>query len=350
MKYMVMTTKHHEGFCLWDTKQTDYNAVQRGPGRDLVREYVEACREFGLGIGFYYSLMDWHHPDGARCAKDEAARRRFLDFTHGLRARADDQLRQDRHPLVRRVLAARAAPKRGRAASMNAMVRELQPHIIINNRSQLPEDFGTPEEHIDRREEGPRLGSLHDLQRLLGLHAERRSDWRSVREVLDMLRTCAGRRRQPAPQHRPGARRLGAARGHRAAARRSASGSRRTARRSTAGPTGPTGASNGCPVADSRSRAGTCYWWVSRWPGQALTLGGLKTKVLQGIVPGDRQADPVRADRRAVQAQGPARDEPGQDRGRLRDQGGVRRRAAAGTGGGMCHSVGRGKPCNYDYG
>ena len=83
MKYMVMTTKHHEGFCLWNTQQTDYNAVRCGPGRDLVREYVEACREFGLKIGFYYSLMDWHHPDGARCAYDEAARRRFLDFTQG---------------------------------------------------------------------------------------------------------------------------------------------------------------------------------------------------------------------------------------------------------------------------
>ena len=70
MKYMVMTTKHHEGFCLWDTKQTGYNAVQRGPQRDLVREYVAACREFGLRVGFYYSLMDWHHPDGARCAFD----------------------------------------------------------------------------------------------------------------------------------------------------------------------------------------------------------------------------------------------------------------------------------------
>ena len=66
MKYMVMTTKHHEGFCLWDTQMTDYNAVRHGPGRDLVREYVEACREFGLKIGFYHSLMDWHHPDGAR--------------------------------------------------------------------------------------------------------------------------------------------------------------------------------------------------------------------------------------------------------------------------------------------
>ena len=58
MKYLVMTTKHHEGFCLWDTEQTNYNAVKTGPGRDLVREYVEACREYDLKIGFYYSLME----------------------------------------------------------------------------------------------------------------------------------------------------------------------------------------------------------------------------------------------------------------------------------------------------
>jgi alpha-L-fucosidase len=52
-RYMVMTTKHHEGFCLFDTKYTDYNAVKRGPGRDLVAEYVEAARAEGLKVGFY---------------------------------------------------------------------------------------------------------------------------------------------------------------------------------------------------------------------------------------------------------------------------------------------------------
>ena len=56
-KYMVMTTKHHEGFCNWDTQLTDYNAMDQGPGRDLVREYVEAARTEGLRVGFYYSLM-----------------------------------------------------------------------------------------------------------------------------------------------------------------------------------------------------------------------------------------------------------------------------------------------------
>src|SRR6185312_8371430 len=82
-KYMVMTTKHHEGFCNFDTKLTDYCASKQAPGRDLVREFVEAARAEGLRVGFYYSLMDWHHPDGVRCLKDEAARRRFVDYIHG---------------------------------------------------------------------------------------------------------------------------------------------------------------------------------------------------------------------------------------------------------------------------
>jgi alpha-L-fucosidase len=66
-KYMVMTTKHHEGFCNFDTKLTDYCAPKQAAGRDLVREFVDAARAEGLRVGFYYSLMDWHHPDGARC-------------------------------------------------------------------------------------------------------------------------------------------------------------------------------------------------------------------------------------------------------------------------------------------
>jgi alpha-L-fucosidase len=62
MKYTVMTTKHHEGFCNFDSKLTNYCATKKAPGRDLVKEYVEAARAEGLRIGFYYSLMDWHHP------------------------------------------------------------------------------------------------------------------------------------------------------------------------------------------------------------------------------------------------------------------------------------------------
>ena len=63
MKYAVLTTKHHEGFCLFDSKYTDYKATNTPAKRDLVREFVDAFRAEGIKIGFYYSLIDWHHPD-----------------------------------------------------------------------------------------------------------------------------------------------------------------------------------------------------------------------------------------------------------------------------------------------
>lgn len=63
MKYVVLTAKHHEGFCLFDTKYTDYKATNTPCGKDLAKEYVEAFRDAGLKVGFYYSLIDWHHPD-----------------------------------------------------------------------------------------------------------------------------------------------------------------------------------------------------------------------------------------------------------------------------------------------
>ena len=63
MKYAVLTTKHHEGFCLWDSKVTDYKSTNTPFGRDVVREFVDAFRAEGIRVGFYYSLIDWHHPD-----------------------------------------------------------------------------------------------------------------------------------------------------------------------------------------------------------------------------------------------------------------------------------------------
>ena len=63
MKYVVLTAKHHEGFCLFDSQFTDYKSTNTPCGRDLFKEYVEAFRAEGLKVGFYYSLIDWHHPD-----------------------------------------------------------------------------------------------------------------------------------------------------------------------------------------------------------------------------------------------------------------------------------------------
>jgi alpha-L-fucosidase len=63
MKYVVLTTKHHDGFCLFESKFTDYKSTKTPFGKDIVKEYVEALRAEGLKVGFYYSLLDWHHPD-----------------------------------------------------------------------------------------------------------------------------------------------------------------------------------------------------------------------------------------------------------------------------------------------
>ena len=63
MKYAVMTTKHHDGFCLFDSKFTEYKSMNTPVKKDLIREYVDAFREAGIKVGFYYSLIDWHHPD-----------------------------------------------------------------------------------------------------------------------------------------------------------------------------------------------------------------------------------------------------------------------------------------------
>ncbi len=76
MKYAVLTTKHHEGFCLWDSKFTDYKATNTPFGRDIVREFVDAFRAEGLRVGFYHSLIDWHHPSstaGSTSSRTRAA-------------------------------------------------------------------------------------------------------------------------------------------------------------------------------------------------------------------------------------------------------------------------------------
>ena len=142
-----MTTRHHEGFSLWDSKANPFNSVNYGPHRDIVREFVDACREFDLKIGFYSSLMDWHHPDGWRCAFDSEARKRFTDYIEALNTELltnygkIDILWYD-------VSCPMESWEGWNSLERNQRLRALQPDIIINNRSCLAEDFGTPEGHI----------------------------------------------------------------------------------------------------------------------------------------------------------------------------------------------------------
>ena len=187
MKYMVMTTKHHEGFCNFDTKLTDYCAPRQGPGRDLAHEYVEAARAEGLRFGFYYSLMDWHHPDGARCKTDEAARKRFVAYIHGqVRELMTNYGKVD---VLWYDVAWPLDAKGWESVEMNQMVRKLQPDIIINNRSKIAEDFDTPEQRIEASQNRP-WESCMTLNDSWGYQAAD-NNWKSPTTVIRNLITCA---------------------------------------------------------------------------------------------------------------------------------------------------------------
>jgi len=185
-KYMVMTTKHHEGFCLFNSKLTDYCAPKQGPGRDLVAEYVEAARAEGRRVGFYYSLMDWHHPDGARCATDEQARRRFVDYIHG-------QIREllTNYGTIDVLWYDVSWPLDARgweSEKMNEMVFKLQPNIIVNNRNQLPGDFATPEQRIEADKR-----AWESCMTMNDSWGYQRADdnWKTPKTVVRNLITCA---------------------------------------------------------------------------------------------------------------------------------------------------------------
>src|ERR1700732_1264309 len=188
MKYMVMTTKHHEGFCNFDTKLTDYCATKQGPKRDLVREYVEAARAEGLRVGFYYSLMDWHHPDGARCATDPEARKRFVAYTHGLiRELLTNYGKID----VLWYDVAWPLDARGwESERMNKMVFEIQPDIIVNNRNALPGDFSTPEQEIVADKRGRAWESCMTLNESWGYHHADEA-WKTPKTIVRTLVYCA---------------------------------------------------------------------------------------------------------------------------------------------------------------
>jgi len=276
MKYMVMTTKHHEGFLLWDSQMSDYNAAKCGPGRDLVREYVEAAREFGLRVGFYYSLMDWHHPDGARCAYDEKARRRFLDYTQGcVRELMSNYGKID--ILWYDVSWPLSSPEAWESYEMNARARELQPELIINNRSQLPEDLGTPEEHIRAEEAGRAWEACMTFNGSWGWQPTPPEDWHSERKVLDMLRQCAAGGGNlllnigPLPDGSVP---------EIATERLTAVGKwLKKYGNVVYGPVDRVEGLEWLPTGTWTRKGNTLYFWCTRWPGKELAIGGLTEKL-----------------------------------------------------------------------
>jgi alpha-L-fucosidase len=214
MKYVVLTAKHHEGFCLWDSQLTDYKATNTPYGKDLLGPYVEAFREAGLRVGFYYSLIDWHHPQFP------------IDIFHPLRDHPQaHELNKQRdmsayaaymEGQVRELLTRygkidiiwydfsypgrdyKGMPGKGhddwQSEALLKLTRELQPGIIVDNRLDLPPDQAdiyTPEQfqprewvHVDGQ---PRVWeTCQTFSGSWGYHRDE-TTWKSPEQLIQML-------------------------------------------------------------------------------------------------------------------------------------------------------------------
>ena len=219
MKYVVLTAKHHEGFCLWDSRFTDYKATNTPFKRDIIKEYVEAFRAEGLKVGFYYSLIDWHHPDFT------------IDRNHPQRQTADtayDRLnigkdmskyREYMKNQVRELLTNYGEISiiwfdfsypgkngKGRAdwdsENLLKLARSLQPGIIVDDRLDLKDveggwDFTTPEQYkVDKWPEynGKKIAweTCQTFSGSWGYYRDETS-WKSPAQLIELLVESVGK-------------------------------------------------------------------------------------------------------------------------------------------------------------
>jgi len=214
MKYFVITTKHHDGFCLWDSALTDYKVTNTPYGKDLIGPMVEAYRAEGLKVGFYHSLIDWHHPDFV------------IDDTHAMRNHPDratlnetrDQSKYAAylHGQTRELLtqfgdvnamffdfsypSSENRVGKGHddwdSEKLLAMVRELQPGILVNDRLDLNDveggwDYKTPEQFMARNwvtVNGQKVvwETCQTFSGSWGYHRDEAS-WKSTKQLLTLL-------------------------------------------------------------------------------------------------------------------------------------------------------------------
>ena len=170
MKYAVFTTKHHEGFCMWDSKYTDYKCTNTPAGRDLVREYVDAFRAEGLRVGFYYSLIDWHHPEFPidmlhprredADAYEQSKNRDVRKYAQYMRDQVTELLTEygkidilwfdfsysDNNGTGERAWMKGKGKNDWESEELIALARKLQPGVIIDNRAEIEQDIFTPEQ------------------------------------------------------------------------------------------------------------------------------------------------------------------------------------------------------------
>ena len=156
MKYVVLTAKHHDGFCLFDSKYTDYKVTNTPAGRDLIKEYVEALREEGLKVGLYFTLLDWHHPDyphyGDRihpmrnhkeCGNENRDFSRYTEYLYNQVEEICTNYGQI-DIIWFDFSYENMRGEKWRATKLMEMVRRLQPDVIVDNRLEVSgEGYGS---------------------------------------------------------------------------------------------------------------------------------------------------------------------------------------------------------------
>lgn len=204
MKYAVLTSKHHDGFAMWDSQLTDFKVTNTPAQRDVLKEFVDAFRAEGIKIGFYHSVIDWHHPD---YTMDQTHPRRDEDAAAFNRSRDIARYREFLHGQVRELLTNYGKidimwfdwtpPQKSHedwgSEALAKMVHELQPGIIMNDRIDFPEsaDFVTPEQYQPKAwptRDGERVvwEACHTLNGSWGYDRDN-LDWKSPEMLLELL-------------------------------------------------------------------------------------------------------------------------------------------------------------------
>jgi alpha-L-fucosidase len=213
MKYVVLSAKHHEGFCLWDSKHTDYKVTNTPYGKDLIKPFVDAFRAEGIRIGFYYSLLDWHHPDfpydrfhphgpqdpeERKAANEKRDIRKYQKYLKDQMTELMTQFGQIDELWLDFSYYGEDGKGRAEWDSENLirLVRKLQPGILINDRADFNDrawgwDFKTPEQEM--LDEWPTVNgqrvpweTCQTFSGSWGYHRDQTS-WKSVRQLLVLL-------------------------------------------------------------------------------------------------------------------------------------------------------------------
>lgn len=151
MKYICFTTKHHDGFCMWDTKYSEYNIMNTPYGKDVLKMLADACRKHGMLLSLYYSNPDWHHPYGYNPASTHQWKAVIRNDTNNelYREYIKNQITElltNYGPIYTLFW---DIPPKIYDPSINELVRSLQPNIYINNRGFDEGDFSTPEREYE---------------------------------------------------------------------------------------------------------------------------------------------------------------------------------------------------------